>query len=176
MSMLHATTPYRRSEHGPPQVPVVVPVVEVRVDDQGCLDIQVDRKPYPVEGRPHRGDLSRVLDEHHHRPGNTGAHPHPRARRDNLHRLRHAVGFPGPPTGHGGRVDPRRTRRAGQIAGRGFAPAEDVAVAVIVARQVASTDGSARIRLPPALLAAHPGLVVLIGQTSGTVIVSGNPR
>ena len=44
---------------------------------------------------------------------------------------------------------------------------------VVVAHQVASADGTARLRLPPALLEAHPGLVVFMGKTSGTVMVSG---
>ena len=46
-------------------------------------------------------------------------------------------------------------------------------MAVVVAHQVASTDGTARLRLPPALLEAHPGLVVLMGKRSGAVAVSG---
>lgn len=62
---------------------------------------------------------------------------------------------------------------AGELSGDGFLPNEEVAVAVVVAHQVASTDGTARLRLPPALLEAHPGLVVFMGQESGTVIFSG---
>ena len=61
----------------------------------------------------------------------------------------------------------------GEVTGDGFLPNEDVAVAVVVAHQVASTDGTARLRLPPALLEAHPGLVILMGQKSGAVMVSG---
>ena len=57
--------------------------------------------------------------------------------------------------------------------GRRVLPAEDVAVAVVVAHHRADTNGVARLRLPSALLAQRPGLVVLLGQTSGTVAVSG---
>jgi hypothetical protein len=64
------------------------------------------------------------------------------------------------------------TTSVGEVTGDGFTPNEDVAVAVVVAHQVANNDGTTRLRLPPALLAAHPGLVVLMGQTSGTVTVS----
>ena len=61
----------------------------------------------------------------------------------------------------------------GEVAGEGFLAGEEVVVAVVVAHQVASTDGTARLRLPPALLEAHPGLVVFMGKRSGTVAVSG---
>jgi hypothetical protein len=52
-----------------------------------------------------------------------------------------------------------------------FADREEVAVCVVVARQVADADGTAQLRLPPALLADHP-TVVLVGPTSGTVALS----
>ena len=64
------------------------------------------------------------------------------------------------------------TATIGEVAGDGFLAGEEVAVAVVVAHQVASTDGTARLRLPPALLEAHPGLVVFMGKRSGTVMVS----
>lgn len=44
---------------------------------------------------------------------------------------------------------------------------------VVIARQVADDDGTARLRLPPALLEAHPR-VVLLGRTSGVVALSDN--
>jgi hypothetical protein len=61
----------------------------------------------------------------------------------------------------------------GEIGGGGFFPDEEVAVAVVVAHQVAGSDGTARLRLPPALLAERPGVVFLLGRTSGTVAVNG---
>ena len=60
----------------------------------------------------------------------------------------------------------------GEIGGGGFLPGEEVAVAVVVAHRVAGADGTARLRLPPALLADRPGVVFLLGCTSGTVAVS----
>jgi len=58
------------------------------------------------------------------------------------------------------------------ISGDGFAAGEQVEVCVVVARQVAADDGSAQLRLPPALLASHPD-VVLVGRTSGAIALSG---
>lgn len=61
-----------------------------------------------------------------------------------------------------------------EIGGSGFAPDEQVAVAVVVAHQTAGPDGCARLRLPAALLASRPGTVVLLGRSSGFVAVSGS--
>ena len=61
----------------------------------------------------------------------------------------------------------------GEVTGRGFLPDEQVAVAVVVAHQVAKADGTARLRLPTALLAGRPGVVILVGQSSGTIAISG---
>lgn len=61
-----------------------------------------------------------------------------------------------------------------EVGGSGFAPDEEVAVAVVVAHQTAGPDGCARLRLPAALLASRPGTVVLLGRASGFVAVSGS--
>ncbi|HRK47289.1 MAG TPA: hypothetical protein PK324_16775 [Nocardioides sp.] len=61
-----------------------------------------------------------------------------------------------------------------EVGGSGFAPDEQVAVAVVVAHQTAGPDGCARLRLPAALLASRPGTVVLLGRASGYVAVSGS--
>lgn len=61
-----------------------------------------------------------------------------------------------------------------EVGGSGFAPDEEVAVAVVVAHQTAGSDGCARLRLPAALLASRPGTVVLLGRSSGVVAVSGS--
>ena len=61
-----------------------------------------------------------------------------------------------------------------EVGGSGFAPDEQVAVAVVVAHRTAGPDGCARLRLPAALLASRPGTVVLLGSSSGFVAVSGS--
>ncbi|MFH5824731.1 hypothetical protein [Georgenia sp. AZ-5] len=45
-------------------------------------------------------------------------------------------------------------------------------MAVVVSTQPAGVDGCASLRLPPSLLARAPGLLVLFGRTSGTIVVS----
>lgn len=169
MSMINAAAAYRRDDRQGVRVPVVMPLVEVDVDNRGFLTITLDREPYSADGELTRDDLTRVLG-------------------DIATDLRTAV-----------RVEVREADKStftdimtpecpelrvlkpareaagsiGEVAGDGFLPNEEVAIAVVVAHQVASTDGTARLRLPPSLLEAHPGLVLFIGKKSGAIMVSG---
>lgn len=170
MSMINAAVPYRRDDRQAVRVPVVMPLVEVEVNETGCLTIALDHEPYSADGSLTRDDLQRVLDEIaadlgtairvevHEADGNTFTDIITSARP----RLR--------------MVKPVREAATtiGDVGGGGFLAGEEVAVAVVVAHQVASTDGTARLRLPPALLEAHPGLVVFLGKRSGTVMVSAS--
>ncbi|MDE0777844.1 MAG: hypothetical protein OSB43_16330 [Nocardioides sp.] len=155
-----------------------MPLVEVTVDPAGCLDVRLEREPYAADGALERGDLQRLV-------GGIA---------DDLGTPVRVEVHEADGTGFTDIVTPSESAElaagaseevpvpqlgaplvTGVVAGVGFTPDESVAVAVVVAHQVASSDGSARLRLPPALLTAHPGLVVLIGETSGTIIVSGAP-
>jgi hypothetical protein len=166
MSMLNAAAPYRRDDRSTLRVPVVMPLVEVAVDKDGYLVVTLDREPYSADGALQRDDLRGLLDaiaadlgtpvrvEVHENDGSTftdfvtpkqRAEPTPAARRA----LASSFG----------------------ICGGGFTAGEQVAVCVVVARRVADDDGTAQLRLPPALLADHPD-VVLVGRTSGAVALS----
>ncbi|MFE5291386.1 hypothetical protein ACFQ8T_04340 [Isoptericola sp. NPDC056618] len=57
------------------------------------------------------------------------------------------------------------------VVGRGFLPGEQVCVAVVVAARDADDDGRATLPLPAPLLERLPSAVVLLGRTSGTVVV-----
>lgn len=60
-----------------------------------------------------------------------------------------------------------------QVAGSGFVPGEDVAVAIIHAHTDASPDGTARTLLTSEqAVAAVTGEVILLGRVSGTLVVS----
>ena len=65
--------------------------------------------------------------------------------------------------------EPRPETATPALAGAGFRPGEEVALAYVVARQAADADGNAAINLPPALLAATRGGLVLLGLSSQTV-------
>jgi hypothetical protein len=63
-----------------------------------------------------------------------------------------------------------------QVAGTGFVPGEDVAVAIIHAHSDASPDGTARALLTAEQAAtAATGEVILLGRVSGTLVVSSLP-
>lgn len=184
--MLHTGTPYRRDDRQTIRVPVVMPLVEVDVDKSGFLSVTLDHGPYTAEESLTRDDLKRVLDDI---AADLGTAVRVEVREADRSAFTDIV-TPGHPTAPetsskpatvtSGHAEPEPaklirgvTALVGEVAGDGFWPNEDVAVAVIVAHQTANTDGTARLRLPPALLEAHPGLVVFMGQKSGTVLVSG---
>jgi hypothetical protein len=169
MSMLHSATPYRRDERSTIRVPVVMPLVEVTVDTNGSLAVTLDREPYSADGSLQRGHLKRLVDgvaadlgtpvrvEVHEVDGSTFAD----------------IVTPQPcPAEPSTKLLQGKTLGSGfGISGGGFTAGETVDVCVFVAQGVADDEGTAQLRLPPAVLADHPH-VVLIGRTSGAVAVS----
>lgn len=185
MSMLHTGTPYRRDDRQTIRVPVVMPLVEVDVDEKGFLSVTLDHEPYSAQHSLTRDDLKRVLDDiadDLRTAVRVEVREADRSAFTDIVTPSHQtplVPASKPATVKPGRVEPEPvkpirgvTTGVGEVAGDGFLPNEDVAVAVIVAHQTATTEGTARLRLPPALLEAHPGLVVFMGSESGTVLVS----
>lgn len=57
------------------------------------------------------------------------------------------------------------------IVGVGFVPGEQVSFAVVVASREAEVDGSAELPLPAALAGSLASAVLLLGRTSGTIVV-----
>ena len=167
--MRSAAAPYRRDERGSLRVPVVMPLVEVTVDNEGFLSVLLDREPYSADCSLQRDDLAGLLEqiardlgtpvrvEVQEAGGSTFTDiitPHRSASAEPI--------TPGP--------RPALASTFG-VAGEGFTIGEEVAICVVVARQVADALGTAQLRLPPSLLAEHPD-VVLVGRTSGTVALS----
>lgn len=169
MSLLHGAAPYRRDDRAALRVPVVMPLVEVTVDQAGYLNVLLEREPYAADGALRREDLEKVLDDV---AADLGTPVRVEVNEADGLTFTDIVTPSVRPGRSVGRIK-SATTSVGEVTGDGFTPNEQVAIAVVVAHQVAGNDGTARLRLPPALLAAHPGLVVLMGQTSGTVMVSG---
>ena len=170
--MINAAPPYRREDRQAIRVPVVMPLVEVDVDQAGSLSVTLDHEPYSADGTLTRDDLKRVLDDIATDLGT--------AVRVEVHESDEStftdIVTPEPPklrTVQASRALTTLGQIAGEVAGDGFLPNEEVSVAVVVAHQLANSDGTATLRLPPALLEAHPGLVVLMGKRSGTVRIIG---
>ncbi|PKH41713.1 hypothetical protein CXG46_07485 [Nocardioides alpinus] len=175
--MLNAAASYRREDRAAPRVaqrvPVVMPLVDVQVDLDGTVAVRLDREPYATDTPLHREDLQRVLCKVatdldtpirvEVREADGSAFTDIVAPESQVVRppepLRPATAPPDQTTG--------------ETASGRFLPLEDVALAVVVAHQTASEDGVANLRLPPALLEAHAGRLVLVGQQSGAVVISG---
>lgn len=169
MSVLHASGPYRRGGPTRPHVPVVLPLVQVRFDDEGHLHIAVDHEPYETDPPVTRQSLRQVLDEIMAElvsPVKVEIHePDDAVFTDIITSGTERDAQPQPVTSTMPSVP-------GEVAGGGFLADEEVAIAVVVAHQIANRDGTARLQLPVALFAGRSGAVVLLGRTSGTVAVS----
>ncbi len=175
MSLLNPATAYRRSTSRP-RIPVVLPLVRVRVDDAGSLSVTVDDEPLSNDASAlTRGELRPLLDriatdrgsalrvEVHepdgkvftdfHTPESTAASertPEPIRDERNAHEGQLSVSV-----------------RAGTLIGEGFQPDEEVVVAIVVHRAHSNSDGTLDLRLPVALLDRTAGDVVLVGEASG---------
>jgi hypothetical protein len=167
VSMLNAAAPYRRDDHSTPRLPVVMPLVEVTVDTKGYLTVTLDQEPYSADDAFQRDDLNRVLNEIAAEIGSPV--------RVEVHEADDStftdIIVPGHPTPEPTQVARKALASTFGISGEGFTAGEQVEVCFVVARQIADGDGIAHLRLPPALLAEHPS-VVLVGRTSGAVALS----
>lgn len=143
-------------------VPVVLPLVDVRISEGGTASVTVDQVPCDSAAAVERDRIQPVVNA-------IAADRGPvRVRVTESDgsvftdvvlpvSAPNAAEMPAPP-------------RSG-LAGEGFLPDEPVDVAVIVAQHAADADGRAVLIMPPALLARHDATVVLLGRTSGTVTI-----
>lgn len=168
MSMLNAAAPYRRDDRSTLRVPVVMPLVEVTVDKDGCLTVLLDREPYSANGALQRDDLKRVLNEiaaDLGTPVRVEVHEADDSTFTDIITPHRQVAVTAPT------LERKALASAFGISSEGFTAGEQVEVCIVVARQIADEDGTAQLRLPPALLAHHPS-VVLVGRSSGAVALS----
>jgi hypothetical protein len=169
VSMINTADAYRRNNHSTLRLPVVMPLVEVTVDSTGDVSVLLDREPYSADGGLQRDGLKGVLDDI---AADLGTPIRVDVHEADGSRFTDIITPPRPATQHPRVEAAGRTRTAIAsafgISGDGFTPGEEVDVCVVVARQLAAEDGTARLRLPPAVLADHPS-VLLVGRASGTV-------
>lgn len=168
MSMLNTAAPYRRDDRQAMRVPVVMPLVEVVVDKEGFLTVTLDREPYSADGSLTREGLKPLLSDiatDLRTPIRVEVREAGDSTFTDIVTPRRQAAEPAP------RAARAALASAFGISGDGFSAGEPVEVCVVVARQIADGDGTAQLRLPPALLADHPR-VVLVGRTSGVVALS----
>lgn len=145
------------------KIPVVLSVVHVAIDADGVLAVDVDGVPRDSEQGRTRGDLRAVIDEI---TSDLGAPV-----RVEVHEADGSTyaDIATPPTPAPAAAERPPTPPPPPLAGAGFQPGEEVALAYVVVRQNADAEGNASLNLPPALLAATRGGLVLLGMTSRTV-------
>jgi hypothetical protein len=146
------------------KIPVVLSVVHVAIDADGVLAVDVDGVTRDSEQRRTRGDLRAVIDEI---TSELGAPVRVEVREADGSTYADVAA---PPESSSPREsEPSPTSPSPALAGAGFQPGEEVALAYVVVRQNADAEGNASLNLPPALLSATRGELVLLGMRSRTV-------
>lgn len=146
------------------KIPVVLSVVHVAIDAEGVMTVDVDGVPRDSERRRTRGDLCALIDEI---TADLGAPVRVEVREADGSTY---ADIATPPNSLApAATEPSPTPPSPALAGAGFQAGEEVALAYVVVRQNADAAGNAALNLPPALLAATRGGLVLLGMTSRTV-------
>lgn len=146
------------------KIPVALRTVHVDVDTDGVLSVDIDGQPHVTGSQLSRADLRSVLDEI---TTELDTAVRIEVRECDGSTYADIATPPEPPAPAAD--EPSPNPRSPALAGAGFSPGEEVALAYIVARHPADSDGNASINLPPALLAATRGGLILLGLTSQTV-------
>lgn len=146
------------------KIPVVLSVVHVAIDADGVMQVDLDGVPRDSEHSRTRGDLRSVIDEI---TSDLGAPVRVEVRESDGSTYAD-IATP-PESSATAAAEPTPTPAAPALAGAGFQPGEEVALAYVVIRQNADAAGNASLNLPSALLAATRGGLVLLGMSSRTV-------
>ena len=146
------------------KIPVVLSVVHVAIDADGVMAVDVDGVPCESEQSRSRGDLRALIDEITSDLGVPVRVEVREADGSTYADIATPSESPEPAA-----AEPSATPPSPALAGAGFQPGEEVALAYVVVRQNADAAGNAALNLPPALLAATRGGLVLLGMTSRTL-------
>lgn len=149
-------------------IPVVLSVIRVHIDTEGVPSVELDGRQYAADRRLSRADIAALLDEI-----TTDLDAAVRVEIHEADGTKYTdIATPPAPVATGGPLsarEPSASPRPEALTGAGFDPGEQVALAYVVTRQAADADGHAVISLPPALLAATRGGLVMLGLTSQRV-------
>jgi hypothetical protein len=143
------------------KIPIVLSAVHVDISANGNVAVAVDGEPYAVDRHLGRAELRSVLDEITTDLGTAVRVEVRESDGTTYSDIATPPDFPAPAS-----EEPQPPTMTPALAGAGFHPGEEVALAYIVGRQLADSDGNASINLPPALLAATHGGLLLLGLGS----------
>lgn len=146
------------------KIPVVLSVLHVAIDADGVMKVDVDGVPRDSEQSRTRSDLRVVIDEI---TADLGVPVRVEVREADGSTYADIATPPESPALAA--AEPSPTPPSPALAGAGFQPGEEVALAYVVVRQTADAAGNAQLNLPPALLASTRDGLVLLGMTSRTV-------
>lgn len=142
-------------------VPIVLPVVEIRIDAAGSVSVTIDAEPYEVDPTLGRDGVRLLVQDLANTYGpirvviveaNGESYVDIETPRDD-------VPTPGP-----------ADLSALQPADGPFRPGEDVLAAVVVDGRKAGSSGKVSLRVPPAIADRYGSDVYLIGRTSRVVV------
>lgn len=151
----------RRRRTPDPQLPVSLPHVIAVAGTDGRFSITIDGHDHE-QSTPHRAELADAVTA----IAQSLASPVRVEIREQDGS--HFTDIIAPPVGTPERQNPAVEAEPSE----GFLPGEQISVAVVVASRIADNEGTAGVTLPPGLT-AQMREVVLMGQTSGTVVVVG---
>lgn len=149
-------------------IPVVLPVARVRVDDSGQLHVTLDGEPHDPAEPLRRRDLQRALTGLTREVGMPVRVEVTEADGTTYCDIATPSEEPSAPQG----ADHTTVYPAAGVHGVGFQPGEQVAVAYVLLHQTADAQGAAELHLPAAALARRGGTMLLFGLDShvGTLI------
>ncbi|MFC5731672.1 MULTISPECIES: hypothetical protein [Nocardioides] len=146
------------------KVPVVLTTVRFNIDTEGRLEVRINGQPHAEDRTLSRHDLRSVLREITTRLGTAVRVEVHEADGTTYSDIETPAENAAPIV-----MEPEPETATPALAGAGFQPGEQVALAYVLARQEADANGNAAINLPTAMLTAtHHGLV-LFGLTSLTI-------
>jgi hypothetical protein len=153
----------RASAVGTSGVPIVLPTVEIRIDDAGFATVAIDKEPYEVPGTFRRDGVRRLVQDlaNTHGPIRVVITESDGETYIDIETPREDASAPPP----GPVYQPEPQSSTGP-----FSPGEDVLVAVVVDRRTPGSDGTVSLRIPPAITRRYGGAVYLIGHASHVVI------
>lgn len=147
------------------KIPIVLPVVRVRIDGAGALAIDVDGASYGADRDLRRGDLRSVLDEI-----TVSLQSPVRVQVVESDGTTYAdIATPPTESEAVAAEAPLSSHSMSGITGSGFLPGEQVAIAFVLLHQTADEAGSAIVNLPPSVLVGRRTSMVMFGIDSNVV-------